>query len=330
MSEHWKQRPEGGGRFAIWLIRSIARYGGRAVSRIFLYPITLYFLIVRGPERRASRAYLSRVFGRPATLLEAAKHIHCFSATILDRVFLLSGQFRRFDIRVSGLDDVHAAMDKGRGVLLFGSHHGSFEVLRVLSRERPDLTVRVVMDRGQNAALTQLLEALCPEIAATVIDAAQDGSAITLAINEAAQAGALVGLLVDRARPGEGQQMIPFLGQPAPFPNAPWLIAAALKVPVAICFGLYRGGRRYDLHFELFEERLEIPRGQRYEILAELQARYVARLEHHVRLAPYNWFNFYDFWQCDGMRETASDGADTAAGQHDSDAGRRSRRQRHG
>jgi predicted LPLAT superfamily acyltransferase len=23
---------------------------------------------------------------------------------------------------------------------------------------------------------------------------------------------------------------------------------------------------------------------------------YVARLEHYARGAPYNWFNFYDFW----------------------------------
>src|SRR5690606_36154379 len=61
----WKQRPEGGGRFAIWLIRSIALRLGRAPARLLLYPITLYFLLVRGPERRASRAYLARVLGRP-------------------------------------------------------------------------------------------------------------------------------------------------------------------------------------------------------------------------------------------------------------------------
>ena len=54
----WKQRPEGGGRFAIWLIRSIARHCGRRVARLLLGPITLYFLVVRGPERRASIAYL--------------------------------------------------------------------------------------------------------------------------------------------------------------------------------------------------------------------------------------------------------------------------------
>ncbi len=309
MSEHWKQRPEGGSRVAIWLIRSIASHGGRWISRLLLYPITLYFLLVRGPERRASRAFLGRLFGRPARLTEVARHIHCFASTILDRVFMLSGQFRRFDLRISGLDALHTEIDKGQGVLLFGSHLGSFEALRVLSLERPDVRVRVVMDRGQNAAVTSMLEALCPDIAATVIDAVQDGATIALAIKEATDGGALVGLLVDRARPGEPLQPVPFLGAPAAFPSAPFLIAATLGVPVVLSFGLYRGGRRYDLHFETFAFERNIPRARRRDALTQVQARYAERLEHYLRIAPYNWFNFYDFWDLAAPPVAAGDAA---------------------
>ncbi len=299
MGEHWKQRPEGGGRFAIWLIRGIARVGGRWISRLLLYPITLYFLLIRHPERRASAQYLGRVNQRPARWWEVARHIHCFAATILDRVFLLSGQFGKFDLRISGSKELHHEIDKGKGVLLFGSHLGSFEVLRVLSRLRPDVRVRVVMDRGQNAAITHLLEALSPEIAATVIDAAQDGATIALAIKDATDSGALVGLLVDRARPGESLVPVPFLGAPAALPSAPFLIAMMLDVPVVLSFGLYRGGNRYDLHFEPFEIPTKVPRAQRRQALADVQARYAQRMEHYLRFAPYNWFNFYDFWNVD-------------------------------
>ena len=52
----WKARPEGGGLFALWLIRTIAKHLGRRVARPLLWPITGYFLVKRGPERRASRA----------------------------------------------------------------------------------------------------------------------------------------------------------------------------------------------------------------------------------------------------------------------------------
>ena len=299
MTRHWKERPEGGGRFAIWLIRCIAHYGGRTVARLCLYPITLYFVAVRGPERAASRAYLARALGRPARLSDAFRHVHTFASTILDRVFLLGGRLSNFDVTVSGLDAVHHELDKRRGLLLFGSHLGSFEVLRVLARQRPDYVIRVVLDKAHNAVMTQLLDALNPEIAARVIDAGQDGPSVAMAIKQATDDGELVALLVDRARPAEPSLPAPFLGHLAPFPTAPWLIASALKVPVVLAFGLYRGGNRYDLVFEAFSEGFAIPRQQRAQALYALIQRYAGRLEHHARNAPYNWFNFYDFWMRD-------------------------------
>jgi len=296
MSADWKKRPEGGGLFAIWLIRSIARYGGRGVARVLLYPITLYFFLVRGPERAASRRFLARALGRPATAWDVARHIHTFASTILDRVFLLSGQLRRFRVAITGLDELHAQIDLGRGVLLFGSHLGSFDVLRVLARERPDVQVRVVLDKGHNPAITRMLDALNPEIARSVIDAGQDGPSIVLAIKQATDEGALVALLVDRTRPGEASVPAPFLGESAAFPAAPWMIATMLGVPVSLAFGLYRGGRDYELVFETFSEGLSADRRNRQQRIFECVQRYATRLEHQARAAPYNWFNFYDFW----------------------------------
>ncbi len=312
MTADWKQRPEGGGRFALWLIRSIARYGGRAVGRACLYPITLYFLLVRAPERRQSRAYLARVLPRPPRLLDVARHVHTFASTILDRVFMLTGQMQRFVVDVRGIDALHAALDQGRGVLVFGSHLGSFDALRALSRARPDVKVRVLLDKSHNPAMTAVLDALNPELAAGIIDAGQDGPSIVLSMKQAADEGALVALLVDRARPGEPSLDTPFLGGIAGFPTAPWLIAAALKVPVVLAFGLYRGGNRYELVFESFSDCVDMPRPQRAAVLSMLIAGYAARLEHHTRSAPYNWFNFFPFWNADAQDSTPAVDANAA------------------
>jgi predicted LPLAT superfamily acyltransferase len=303
VSAQWKQRPEGGGRFAIWLIRGIARHAGRKFARLLLGPITVYFLLMRGPERRASVAYLERALGRRTRWLDGARHIHTFASTILDRVFLLSGRLQQFDFRLSGLDDVHRQLDKQQGVLMFGSHLGSFEVMRVLARQRPEYVIRVVLDKQHNPAMTQLLDALDPAIAANVIDAGQDGPSLMLAIQQAVAAGHLVALLVDRVQPGEPSQSAQFFGHSASFPRAPWLIALVLRVPIVLAFGLYRGGNRYDLAFESFSDGLCIPRAERAATLVALIQRYASRLEHYARSAPYNWFNFYDFW------ETSHDGA---------------------
>lgn len=299
MSGDWTQRPEGGSRLAIRAIRAFARRAGRRPARWLLLPITAYFLAMRGPERRASRRYLGRVLGRPASLLELARHLHAFSATILDRVFLLGGELERFDVRIEGADALLQQLERGRGALMFGSHLGSFEVLRVLASQRPEIQLRVVLDVGHNPALTELLDALNPGIARTVIDAGQNGPSLLLAIKEATDAGALVALLVDRVQPGQPTQAAQFLGAGARFPAAPWLLASVLKVPVVLGFGLYRGGNRYELAFELFSEGIAMARSERPAMLAGLVQRYASRLQHHARSAPYNWFNFYDFWQAD-------------------------------
>ena len=296
MSRSWLERPEGGSAWALKLILFVALRLGRAVSRTVLIPITCYFLLRRAPERRASRDYLTRVLGRPPTWLEVARHFHTFAGVTLDRVYFLTRNPGYFDARLLGMEQLHHAMDLGRGVLLIGAHVGSFDALRAASTLRPDVTVRVVLDAAHSPILSALLRQLNPKIAEGIINPRQDGTAVALEIGAALSAGALVTMLGDRGRPGNATVSVDFLGSPAEFPTAPWQIAAALRVPVVLCAGLYRGGRRYDLHFELVAEQLHVERSHRQQQIRMLMQDFADRLAALLRVAPYNWFNFYDFW----------------------------------
>ncbi|TAN04972.1 MAG: acyltransferase [Rhodanobacteraceae bacterium] len=293
---HWSSRPEGGGWFAIWLIRFIGLHFGRTVARSILYPITLYFYFRRGPERRAARDYFQRLDGRPGSAWQVLRLIHAFAATILDRVFLLARGADDFAITTHGVEALQQRLDAGRGVLLVGAHIGSFDVLRVLAAQRTQTRLKFVMDKGKTPAINTLLEALAPELADCVVDTARGGTEVVLALSETVREGGMIALLGDRGRPHEAMREVPFLGARAAFPAAPWLIASLLKVPVVLCLGLYRGGNRYDLVFETLAEQVHLPRAGRGPALDACIARYAGRLEQHLHAAPYNWFNFYDFW----------------------------------
>jgi len=296
VTDAWLKRPEGGSGLAIRLLVGVALGLGRKVARVVLFPVTAYFMIRRGPERRASRAYLARVLGRIPTWLEVARHFHTFAGVTLDRVYFLSDSTWRFDTRLIGLEALHYAMGLDRGVLLVGAHVGSFDALRAASTQRPDVTLRVVLDTEHSPALSAVLRQLNPQIASGIINPRKDGTAVALEIGAALNQGALVTMLADRGRPGNATASVDFLGQPAEFPTAPWQIAAALHVPIVLCVGLYRGGNRYDLHFDLLTEQLQIDRKQRQQQLREVVQDFANRLATLLRVAPYNWFNFYDFW----------------------------------
>ncbi|GLQ86896.1 LpxL/LpxP family acyltransferase [Dyella flagellata] len=301
MSGHWQDQREGGSRFWLGVLVAATLRFGHGFMRRFLYLISLYYFLRRGPERRASREYLSRLFGRRASFRQVFKHLHYFATTMLDRIYLLAHGERDFEFEVTGLEQLKHYLAQGNGVLLVGSHQGSFEALRALASRSPEVPLRVLLDKQKTPAITELLEALAPEVGEAVIDVSQGGTAVTLAMAETCRAGGMVALLADRGRAHETLRRVDFLGEPAPFPIGPWLLASTLQVPVMLCFGLYRGGRRYALNFELFMERVEIPRATRHQALDEILRHYAQRLEHYARLEPYNWFNFYDFWQQDSL-----------------------------
>jgi predicted LPLAT superfamily acyltransferase len=220
-----------------------------------------------------------------------------FATVTLDRVFLLTDAFQRFEIHSHGLEELHQALDLDKGALLFGAHIGSFDALRVLALQRPEQEVRPVIDLQQNPTVSLLLNALNPELARSIINASQDGTTTALAIHEALQQRALVTLLADRARPGNQTVSVSFLGGPIQLPTAPWLLASTLQVPIVLCFGLYRGRRRYDLYFEAFSLPSTVARSERSAAVTRSAQRFADRLAYYVRLAPFNWFNFFDIWK---------------------------------
>jgi predicted LPLAT superfamily acyltransferase len=299
MTRGWMEQRERGSGLLLRLMVWIALRLGRPVAGLLLYPICAYFTLFSARSRRASRQYLARIgVGLPG-LQQVFRHYHTFAATILHRVYFLAGQYETFDVRVHGVAPLERLVSECRGCLLVGAHLGSFEVLRALGILHRGLSLKMLMYQRNAQNIGGILDALNPQIAASVINVGVPGA--LLGLNEHLERGGLVALLGDRAVQGEKRVRCRFLGDEALFPIAPVALASVLEVPVILAFGLYRGGNRYDVHFELLAERLTLDRQQRKVEAQQWMQRYAERLEHYCRLAPYNWFNFYDFW--DGSEE---------------------------
>lgn len=283
-------------RILVWIAR---RLGRRAATPV-LAAVAAYFMAFAPAARRASRDYLRRVLGRKPRLREQFRHFFCFARVALDRAFLLSEDFRTLDVRRTDADDVFERHGRSaHGVLIMVAHLGSFEALRVFGQSRDALALKVLMDRAAGARANAVLEGINPGLGASIIDTADDDVDRVLKLRKALSEGYKIGLMADRAAPGERTAACPFLGDTARFPLAPWLLAGMLGAPVILAFGLYRGGNRYEVHVEPFSEGRVVPRAERQEQARADAERFARRLEAHARAEPYNWFNFYDFWARD-------------------------------
>ncbi|AVO51035.1 acyl-CoA synthetase [Melaminivora suipulveris] len=273
----------------------ISLTAGRTIGRVVLRGIAAYFVLFAPAARRASRGFLARALGRPATLRDVYRHVLWFASTIHDRVFLLSGRGRQLQVEVVGAEALHQALADGRGCLLVGAHLGSFEALRAMGRERAQLRVAMCMYEENARKINQTLQAINPAAMQDIIALGRMDS--MLAVRDRLDQGYLVGLLADRSIGADAGLTLPFLGAPARFPTGPWRLALMLRRPVFLMAGLYLGGNRYQLRFEPLADFSAVPQGQLRAAVEQAVRHYAQSLERLVRESPWNWFNFYDFWE---------------------------------
>jgi predicted LPLAT superfamily acyltransferase len=293
-SREWTTRSERGALPLIRIMVWVALRLGRPTARLLLYPICVYYLFFGAAARRASRRYLRRVLPHRPRAADLFRHFHCFASCVLDRVFLLTGQAHLFDIRVSGEEIVLDIVNRRTGCILLGAHFGSFEVARTLGRRQPDLRISLVMYEENARKIRAALRAIDPQLARDVIALGAPDSMIT--VGERLERGDVVGILADRSIVGEATVRHSFLGTDASFPQGAFRMAMLMGCPVVLMMGAYRGGRRYDVVFETLIDLANPVPGARGEQVDWAMRRFVERLEHYCREAPFNWFNFYDFW----------------------------------
>lgn len=299
MSAIWRRVPEVGTVLGIRFVVGLATFCGRPVATWFLSVLALYYTLSSSRVRRSSRAYLARV-GEPTTLAAVRRHVHTFARVALDRLFFLQNRLAPFEIETHGDELLTDLTERKTGAILLGAHLGSFEAMRAVGRDA-GMRLSVVVDTRSAERLGRVLRELSADATIGVIAVDPDGMGTALRVREAIERGELVGILADRTMASAGRNVtVDFLGAPAEVPAGPFVLAHALKCPVYQVFGLFFAPNRYELHCELFADTLRLERGDRAEALRGVAQRYVDRVAHHARRAPYNWFNFYDFWKSAG------------------------------
>ena len=257
--------------------------------------------LANGLARRASLQYLQRLqahsgaLGRAPNWLDSLRHFALFGDTMLDKLLALG---RRYPAQRLQLHDNEALQRIGRaqGGVFLTAHVGCLELCQVMAEQVPGLRLTALVHTAHAERFNRMMRRLDETTRVELLQVTDLGPADAVKLAERVARGEFVAIAGDRV-PLRGGRTVnaPFLGRPAPFPIGAYVLGAALKCPV-FTMACTHEGDGYSVRMDAFAERIELPRGSRDAALAGYASQFAAWLERQVRLSPYDWFNFYPFW----------------------------------
>ena len=313
-SEHWSEIKEVGGglwhfRFMLWTACHLPLFMVECITAV----ICFFFWLGARPVRARSKIYLnhlSKVSGKRFGFFSTYKHIFSFALSMMEKLLGWKGAIKLNQIE-SQNDDLQMLvqqLNQGRGAFLLCSHLGNMEMLRSLTEfgefhtER-DFQVFPVVDLSGTTKFNSLLRELNPDLIDKIVDANSIGVDSAIWMKDKISAGNLVVIAGDRTSANSRNRTIEtdFLGESANFPEGAFSLAGILNAPVYFIFVVRKNDfnirTAYEMHVVRAKTSLDCPRKQRPERLKELLREYAEILERLCVAHPYQWFNFYNFWE---------------------------------
>ena len=314
---HWTERQEViKTNKPLLLLLVLFKYIPGVLVRALIYPVSFFYWVFAAEARKCAKEYQLRL--REFTGRNIPKRISpyrqflSFSLCVLEKMegWLGKIKFSKIQYQNDDITSILELLKEGKGAMLITSHLGNMELLRSLSDYNQQLVGRevpvyVIMDMDINSNFSNTLKSVNPKVSFNVINSNEIGPDSIVTLMDAVEKGALVVIAGDRTSPYSKDKnlKINFLGKEASFPYGVFLIPALMKVPVYFMFGLRSRlsifNPKQNVYIEKCHTDFNCPRSEREERIVQCCGEFVARLEKYCILYPYQWYNFFNFWEQD-------------------------------
>ncbi|EML9724993.1 glycosyltransferase family 2 protein [Klebsiella aerogenes] len=309
-SPHWARQQEVKGLWGMRLMLLVWRLLGRKAFSLLLYPVVGVYWLTAATARRASQQWITRVREQFAArqmpippTLTSYRHFQRFGEAMLDKIASWRGelQFGRDVVFTAGAEETLNISDP-RGKLLLVSHLGDVEACRAMAQLQGGKTINALVFSENAQRFKQIMTEMAPQAGLNLMPVNDIGPDTAILLQEKLDRGEWIAIVGDRiaVNPQRGGEWrvcwSRFMGQAAPFPQGPFILAAILRCPVNLLFALRQQGK-LRIYCEPFADPLLLPRADRQQALQHIIDRYAERLEHYALQSPLDWFNFFDFWR---------------------------------
>ncbi len=302
---HWSNMQERGTLLGMRILLTSYRLLGRWGLWVFMFPVVFYFYVSGKSGRTASIAFLNQVNRylqreQTAGFWQGLKLFCSFADSAFDKIDAWQGAIGIEDIEYSNIEAFRELVESSSGAVLIGSHLGNLEVCRALSFGRYATRINVLVFTAHAVKFNDLLSSISSNVNLNLIQVTELSIDFVIELKERVERGEMVVIVGDRTSTSTSGRVVyaDFLGKPAPFPEGPFILASLLECRVYLLFCL-KDKDRFKVVFEPFSGKLALPRKHRKQVLQSCVERYAQSLSSYAAQYPYQWFNFYNFWQED-------------------------------
>ncbi|MBC6906702.1 hypothetical protein DWB84_14715 [Saccharophagus sp. K07] len=299
---HWANLSESGSYWGLVFMLWLYRVFGRRLFNWILGPVAIYFFLVNGVARRASREFLNihaerypEYWKRPPNNWDVIRHIYSFGQAILDKLLAWSAPIELSCFAIQNKPALDAFLSRPTGKLIIGSHLGNLEFCRGFVQRYMEHTINILVYDQHAANFVKIMQKINPMSRINVYQVTQLDIPLILLFKTKLENGEWLFIAGDRIPvTGENSLLVDFFGKPAPFPIGPYVLGKTLQCEVSLMFS-YRVGDKVNFELVPFADRVNLPRRDSEQLRHYVQT-YANELERQAAKAPLQWFNFYPYW----------------------------------
>lgn len=273
-------------RTLVGLIRCV---GIQAVYGIMHLWLVWYVFARPDVTRGAYIFHRRRGRNRFLAAIDVYRSYYHFGKVIIDRFAVYSGY--RFDIVAEHTERYYDKMNSHAGFILLFSHLGNSE-MAAYSMATPGKRMNILAFGGETPVVMEERAKVLEKNNIGMIVVNPGDISHIFEINESLNRGEVLAVAGDR-RMGDKTIDCTFMGGTAPLPAGVFQLCAAIRCPILLTFVLKEPKNKYHIYMEELHINTTLPRAKQ---AADLAQQYASRLEQMALEHPYEWFNFFDFW----------------------------------
>jgi len=256
-----------------------------------LYFVAFYYLLFSVKGTKAIHYYFYKRLGYSwiSSFVKVYLNYYSFGKTIIDKFAIASGMRDEFTYNFDGEHNLENILKEKKGGILISAHVGNFEIAEFFFSRVDEFSTQInlVTTDLEHQAIKGYLESVSLKTSMKFIIVRDDMSHV-FEINNALNNNELICFTGDRYFEGTKTLTEKLLGKEAKFPAGAFLLGSRLKVPVIFLYIM----KETSKHYHFYAEEASFKNRDAQDLLKQ----YTQSIERILKKYPYQWFNYFDFW----------------------------------